>query len=55
MRRKLTLTITLFMFRGAKIQKEIFPAATDSRFIRNVGIPALGMTNRSTGKLAPTQ
>ena len=30
--------------RNIKIEKEIFPAATDSRYIRQAGIPALGIT-----------
>ncbi|XP_074645722.1 aminoacylase-1-like isoform X1 [Tubulanus polymorphus] len=29
---------------GLKIRKEVFPAATDSRYIRQVGIPALGFS-----------
>lgn len=29
---------------GLKVRPEIFPAATDSRFIRQVGIPALGFS-----------
>jgi len=29
---------------GIEIDKEIFPAATDSRFIRRVGIPAIGFS-----------
>ena len=29
---------------GLKVATEIFPAATDSRFIREVGIPAFGFS-----------
>lgn len=29
---------------GMEIEKEVFPAATDSRFIRRVGVPALGFS-----------
>ena len=29
---------------GLKVRPEIFPAATDSRFIRQIGIPALGFS-----------
>lgn len=29
---------------GAEIEKEVFPAATDSRFIRKAGFPALGFS-----------
>jgi len=29
---------------GVKVSKEIFPAGTDSRFLRNIGIPAFGFS-----------
>ncbi|TPX37707.1 N-acyl-aliphatic-L-amino acid amidohydrolase [Synchytrium microbalum] len=35
---------TVFQARKITIEKEIFPAATDSRYIREVGIPAIGVS-----------
>ena len=34
----------LFICRKLNTSKEIFPAATDSRFLREKGIPAFGFT-----------
>ena len=33
-----------FFFSSLKIEKEIFPAGTDSRFLRAMGIPCLGFS-----------
>lgn len=31
-------------FRGLKIKPQVFPGGTDSRYIRQLGIPALGFS-----------
>lgn len=31
-------------FRGLKIKPEVFPGGTDSRYIRGLGIPAIGFS-----------
>ena len=36
--------ICLLFPRGLKLNKLIFPAATDSRYMRDIGIPALGFS-----------
>lgn len=30
--------------RGVQLEPEIFPAATDSRYLRDIGIPAIGIS-----------
>ena len=39
-----TLITNDFIVRGLKLNKEIFPAGTDSRFLRDLGIPAIGFS-----------
>ena len=36
--------MVLFNFSSLKIEKEIFPAGTDSRYLRIMGIPCLGFS-----------
>lgn len=39
-----TQCIVLSLFSSLKIEKEIFPAGTDSRYLRAMGIPCLGFS-----------
>lgn len=36
--------ITYFICRGLKINLQVFPGGTDSRYVRGVGTPALGFS-----------